>query len=260
MYRNIFFMVFTMILLSQNTRSQPVLTYELTSSEKCAHVTNGTSKQILAPSVLDWYLGKYQNDRRRGFFQWNLPDEVIPDGSTINSARLVMHVSPWGHSYELSVRLYGMESDINQASAQLLWERSDWFNNQTQYYIGYASSTNHDVDISFNAGSDFTDAIQAALNNDFFTLGVLEEREVLYEYPFRLVGLDVKLEIHYTPPPKQVLVDQKRFDEITSFSTVGRWEGILKIFLGYFEAFERKAESILALVRVQSGIPIVGHC
>jgi len=53
MYRILFFSLFLMFLLSKNTQSQPNLTYELTSSEKCAHVTNGTNKQVLSPSTLD---------------------------------------------------------------------------------------------------------------------------------------------------------------------------------------------------------------
>jgi len=225
MYRMLFFSVFLMFLLFKNTQSQPNLTYELTSSEKCAHVTNGINKQILSPSSLDWYLGTYQGDRRRGFFQWSLPDNVIPDGSTINSARLYMHVSPFGHSYEMNAVLYGMELDLDQATAQLLWQRSDWFNNQTEYHIGFATSTNYTVDETFSSGSDFTNAIETALSDDFFTLGVVELRETSHQYPFRLIGLDVKLEIHYTPPSQQVLVDQKRFDNITSIGSVGRWEG-----------------------------------
>lgn len=226
MYRYLFFIVMFCGVVSQPSRSQPNFTYELTSSEKCAHVTDGTSKQILPPAAVDWYLGKDSDgNRRRGFFQWSLPDEIIPDGSTVNSVRLYMRVSPDGHRMELAAILYGMELDVDQASAQLLWQRSDYFNGQVEYRIGSASSTNYVVDETFESGSDFAKAIESALVDNFFTLGVVEQREITQSYPFRLTGLDVKLEIHYTPPQQEVLVDQKRFDNVTPFEGMGLWEG-----------------------------------
>lgn len=226
MYKSIFAIVFALVLLSQDAVSQPNLIYPLTSSEKCAHVTNGTNKQILQPNGLDFYFGKnYYGDRRRGFFYWSLPDNVIPDGSTINSVRLYMHVSPDGHSFELHAILYSLEVDPEEATAQLLWQRTDWFNNQTEYHIGFAQSTNYTVDQTYDSDSDFANAIEAALSDDFFTLGVVESREVIQTYPFNAVGADIKLEINFTPPPQNVEVDQKRSDDITSIGTVGRWEG-----------------------------------
>jgi hypothetical protein len=200
-------------------------TYQLQRSNKCALVINGQTKQYPAYCTVIW-LGNSGYDRQRAFFQWNLPDEVIPDGSDVVSARLyISHIRNLDGSVELHAGLFSLELDVETASAQTLWERTDYFTNHWDYYIGSATAENFIIDETFVDGSDFTDAIEQSLADDFFTLGIIDFNEVLQEYRYQTSNCDVELEIVFNRPPVNVTVDQKRSDEQTSIGTIGRWEG-----------------------------------
>ena len=206
--------------------SQGQGTFELQESDVSAYVVNGVNKQITQNGTVTWWVGRLGTEKHRAFFQWNLPDEVIPDGSEIVSAHLYMTgIRNQGGSTELVAGFFDMQVELESATPQILWDRTDWFNNHFDYYIGGAEAENYIIDVTFTSGSDFTDAIEQSLTNDFFTMGIIDFNEVLHEFWYRFCNCDVKLEITFNRPSVNVIVDQKRSDGITSIDSVGRWEG-----------------------------------
>ncbi|MBD3225875.1 MAG: hypothetical protein GF313_14195 [Caldithrix sp.] len=201
-------------------------TYSLTISDKSARVLNGNSKSMFSYCTIFPGLGRDGNQKYRSFFQWPLPDDQIPDGSTVTSARLyITSIELINTTNEVDAGLYSVEIDIENASAQTLWDRTNWFfNNLHYYYIGPAQSQNYVIDKTFQQGSDFTTALEKAIEDDYFALGIIEFREETHEYAYKLNNCEVKLEFHYTLPTIEVTVDQKRSDG-ASVGHIGRWEG-----------------------------------
>ena len=221
MKKLIIFLLF-LALTGNKVNAQWQQTYPLSNSDKTAIVKNGNTKSMLSYCSVSFYIGNDGSNKNRAFFQWDLSDNIIPDGSTIKSARLYITGITNNDNVQLDARLYSVRMDLNEATADSLWARTDWFNNRTDYYITYASSQLGVIDQSYNEGSTFTDALQTALADDYFTLGIIDVREVTHTYDFNLSNCNVNLEIEYETP--NVVIDQKRSDNITSVGVVGKWE------------------------------------
>jgi len=222
MNKTYLFLLLLFAFFISNVQAQWQQTYQLKNSDKTAIVKDGNAKLMQGYCSQGFYVGNDSYHKRRAFFQWNLPDNIIPDGSTIKSARLYITNISNSNNIQMDARLYSVRLDLNQASADSLWARTDLFNNRTDYYITYAQSHSFVIDETYTEGSPFTDALQTAIIDNYFTLGMLDTREVTQTYDFDMTNCYVNLEIQYELP--NVVIDQKRSDNVTSVGAVGKWE------------------------------------
>jgi len=216
-----------------NIYSQDIEILSLRKSDKSLYVgklnSNITKSNLLSYCTSDFMIGKGEEERRRAFFQWNITDDEIPDGSTIKWAHLVITNIQGPTSYlgniELSALFYKLETDLSQATGDYLWDTTDWFNNHKDNYIGYSVSDDFVIDQWFDQLSDFAIAIHDGLYNDYFALGIVSEDEADHEYKYILDNCDVKLEIQFIRPSKEVTLNQVLSDNSTTVGDINRWNG-----------------------------------
>ena len=124
--------------------------YQLQQSDVSCYVQNGSTKHITSyPSLLP--LSHYGSGVQRDFFQWNIPDEVIPDGSTINSVRILITNIESTDNNELVATFFNIGQNLNDASASDLWNATDDFTQS----IGQNQSNNFTIDYTYTSGSPF---------------------------------------------------------------------------------------------------------
>ena len=220
------------------TNAQPVFQYGESIPDICAYVQLNTDdtkyKKILATNAVAYYLGRFPItlERRRAFFQWQLPDSIIPDSSVIHTVHLSMQLSTGGINEPApECNLFSVKLDLNTASASELWSRTDMFNNNYDYFIGRAfgkpysqSSNTMIVDTMYVNGTGVVQAIEEALLDDYFTLGIVEHLEKVATNIYRMAGFDVKLQITFTPPKKSVLVTQVIEGKVNPVDSIGHFE------------------------------------
>jgi hypothetical protein len=201
-------------------------TYPLQRGDRFAYVTKVTEivKHDIPYNSLT-FCGRSGTLKSRAFCQWSLPESVIPDGSNVLSGRIIIrYINP--HSLDLVAHLFSVRTDLNTATGQELWDRTDFFSGNDEYLImGFLQSSDGTLDIPFDSSSPFAEAIEEALSDDFFNLGIVSSNEILHEYYYDFPNSEVKLEIVFERPSVSVTVDQKRSDGITSIGSVGHWEG-----------------------------------
>ncbi|MDI6768004.1 MAG: hypothetical protein QME52_14380, partial [Bacteroidota bacterium] len=173
---------------------------------------------ILSPNTLS-RLGNDGVSKCMLFYKWNITDDLIPDGSTINSARLKMQGS-YGNSTSYIWGFFSnIEMDLTNPGLTVLWDRCF----ETSRAIGTVDSdNNYYIDITFTSGSQFCNAISSSLSSNYFTLGVGERRMLLNQLYWN-INNQVTLEINFTYPPVNTTVDQKLSTNVST-GTVGRWE------------------------------------
>ena len=155
----------------------------------------------------------------RAIIQWNIPDNIIPDNSTINSVRLYLTYTKNGHSIELDAQFSSLPLDIQnltQAQNEQLWQL------MSTTGIGYKTGVNNVLEfISNNPNDDFNLAVKNALVNDRFVLGIrVSVPSNVTELTWTIQNPSITLRIEFTPPTQQVIVDQKLPDN-TSIDSVG---------------------------------------
>jgi hypothetical protein len=142
----------------------------------------------------------------RTLIQWNIPDNSIPDNSTITRVRLYFTYSRIDHSFNLNVDFVSISLDIaslNQTQNNQIWNEF----NTNFIELGYGSN---DVMVfeSNNPNNDFNLAVRNALLNDRFVLGMrayasVSERLWMIENP------SITLELEFEPPTQLVTIDQR---------------------------------------------------
>jgi hypothetical protein len=155
----------------------------------------------------------------RAIIQWNIPDNIIPDNSTINSVRLYLTYAKNSHSIELDAQFSSLPLDIQnltQAQNEQLWQL------MSTTGIGYKTGVNNVLEfISNNPNDDFNLAVENALVNDRFVLGIrVSVPSNVTERTWTIQNPSITLRIEFTPPTQQVKVDQKLPDN-TSIDSVG---------------------------------------
>ena len=156
----------------------------------------------------------------RALIQWNIPDNIIPDNSTINSVRLYLTYTKNGHSIELAAQFSSLPLDIQnltQAQDEQLWQLMGGG-------IGTKTGVNNVLDfISNNPNDDFNLAVKNALVNDRFVLGIrVSIPSSVPERTWTIQNPSITLRIEFTPPTQTVIVEQKLLNN-SSVDSVGLW-------------------------------------
>jgi hypothetical protein len=106
----------------------------------------------------------------RDVYQWDIPDEEIPDYSTINSVQLEFDYSDGSSSSDLFANFYKITSDmIGEDHFIEIFQAMDYTINP----IGSKTGTNHHITFtSSDPNAAFNMAIKDMLPNNKFVLGI----------------------------------------------------------------------------------------
>ena len=163
----------------------------------------------------------------RAVYQWNLPDNLIPDGSEINLIRLTIGCTQITATQELYA--YFIEISNDMVSEDYFDEIFQEMDPGGSSVIGQTLSYNDQLIYESDDPQDpFNQSIGNSLTNDKFVLGVRWNNDVLTtSQTWRLLNhwLDMSLYIEFTAPTQQVTVDQKReSNQLMSGTQVSHWE------------------------------------
>ncbi|HGY54199.1 MAG TPA: T9SS type A sorting domain-containing protein [Caldithrix abyssi] len=195
-------------------------TYGLSMSDVSCYVNNGNTKSN-SVYCSNAPFSHYGGGKRRTFYQWELTDDIIPDGSTITSVRIVISDITSPDNIQLRVNFYNVALDIGSSTGSDLWQKTDDASNA----IGEQQSNDYTIDYTYPEGSGFATAVQNALPSDFFTLGLKDANESTHNYEYQINNCKVKLEIHFKRPSVNVTVNQFLEDQETIVGEVKRWNG-----------------------------------
>ncbi len=150
----------------------------------------------------------------RLFIQWDLPDSQIPDGSHIDSVRLVMDSIRTSGSKQMEAVLFNIENSVYNTETSVLWNATTLYSDS----IAFTKSRFFKIDKTYPAGSKFVQAVQNSLTRDLFTLGI---RNISGELD-TINGLNIKMAFYYTLPSKNVVLNQT-FDGTPGDGAIYRW-------------------------------------
>lgn len=180
-----------------------------------------SGSSTLLPDNVIMYLGKPpSNLAYRDFFQWSLPDNLIPDGTHIIQARLEFIAYKQGGSLDLSGNIFKVSYDITGSTPYTtLYTEAE---NETNYLGTAVALPNGSWSKTFSEGA-FTQAIEEGLGNDRFALAVRASTEILQNYYYNVPSGSATLTIWVAP----ITIDQMRADGTTRLNgkPVGRWNG-----------------------------------
>jgi hypothetical protein len=188
---------------------------------------NGSGPVVSYLQLLNWtcIIGKStvnnETNFGRAIIQWNIPDNIIPDNSTINSVRLYLTYTKNGHSIELEAQFSSLPLDIQnltQAQNEQLWQL------MSTTGIGYKTGVNNVLEfISNNPNDDFNLAVKNALVNDRFVLGIrVSVPSNVTERTWTIQNPSITLRLEFTPPTQTVYVEQKLLNN-SIVDSIGLW-------------------------------------
>jgi hypothetical protein len=122
---------------------------------------------------------------QRAFFQWSLPDQVIPDGCTIDSVRLRFTAPPNGHNNALVYYIMKIPFDLTSSvtDSAIFVSASEFAN---QLYDGQYNP-DYTVDLKWRGPTTLiAQAISGQLSENRFTLGLKANGEGVYQYNWRV--------------------------------------------------------------------------
>ena len=162
---------------------------------------------------------------RRAVYQWNIPDNSIPDNSTISSITLYFTYTKNGHSYELPASFYSISIDIvnpSQAQFNQMWDEMTYPSPTIGTQTGANGVMNFVSNISTNP---FNTAVRNALLNNRFVLGIKwDEKPYVDSRTWNISNSSLILRIEYAPPSQQVTIDQRNSSN-SQVGTLKKWEG-----------------------------------
>jgi Secretion system C-terminal sorting domain len=159
----------------------------------------------------------------RGFYQWNIPDSLVPAGSTVDTVQIHIELYYPGPPAPtvFAVRFYDCSSaDLSNPNLTYLWSVSQGG------YIASETTTTLILDRSYSGPTDLVRRqVQAGLSSHRFILGIQYSNEgPANDSVFQLQNSKVKLRVVFTYPTKSVIVDQQIVSKTTSIDSVGNWE------------------------------------
>jgi hypothetical protein len=182
------------------------------------YIWQSGSSGLLGTNV-SMYLGKPTNQAYRDFFQWDLPDNVIPDGAHITQVKLEFSASPQGGSPQLGAGMYKIDYDLTGSTS---WTTLYAAAENPDNFLGQGSATNGTFSATFTEG-DFTEAVEAGLANNRFALAVRSSYEILWNYWHYVGSGSAELTIWVA---KDTVIADQVFETTNRVegSAVGRWE------------------------------------
>lgn len=142
------------------------------------------------------YTGGSENDRSRALYQWNLDDSMIPDNSEIISINLSFDYDRLGwYTSSMCAYFFSIENDLTDPDLQQIFDYMfpprEMFSAEETSYNKFNLTFNDPEDPDFIA---FSNAINASLINDRFTLGI-RECTYYWDHLYVMITNTVKLTI-----------------------------------------------------------------
>lgn len=162
-------------------------------------------------------------------YTWLIDNQDIPAGLDIVSVKVTIQLSTSApppvlndvNLFSIGTSLTNIDPD-SQSDLNYLWEETD--KNQSTP-IGYVSNVQNIMEQTFTgSGNAVIQALESAVNNNYFTLGLAWK----YEGPtagscYQYVRPNILLEIEYANPPGVVIVNQK-LSSGENTGQVGIWD------------------------------------
>jgi hypothetical protein len=171
----------------------------------------------------------------RAFYQWSLPNNVIPDNVVIDTVQIryeyYMYADPSGN-HPFKANFYNCINDLisgEQSNLSTLW------NNSEDPYKQIASNQTGSQGVlekTYGPGSGMVNVIQSALSSDKFVLGIRYTYETTYDSVWYIKNPTLNLRVVFSYAPVSVIVDQKLSDN-SSIDSVGLWNPTYSIFDKY---------------------------
>lgn len=115
----------------------------------------------------------------RSFYEWSLPDSIIPSGATIDTVELkyeyYMNISG---SHPFHADLYDGGLDLVSPNLNTLWSNSE---NSNYKIAGNQTGSQGAYDKTFGPGSQMVAFVQNELSSKKFTLGITYTYESSYD-------------------------------------------------------------------------------
>src|ERR1035438_6718760 len=165
-------------------------------------------------------IGRYGVVYRRAVYQWNIPDIIIPDNSTIDSLHIPLEYSKSDQN-ELPAGFFAMGEDITDGSQANLTEM---FGEMNFTPLAQQTGTSGVMDFYSNDPNNSLNlAFKNTLPNNRFVLGIRWANE-LADREWFIANSTVTIKVHFTPPQQIVHVDQ--------FLSTGVSVGNIKLYHG----------------------------
>ena len=143
---------------------------------------------------------------QRAVYQWNMDATQIPSGSVIDSAQVFFQYDILAGAYFLPVYYTNIGVDLHSSpNLDTIWNHfSRGIGSGQGYQYGQNGGENSvdSVRTTFPSGSSFVTALQTALSNKKFTLGINYQRDLGNDinYLWEVSDWTVALKIWYNPP------------------------------------------------------------
>ncbi len=215
-------------LFTKIAESQDIFGPDTANYKRYAYKTgsNPTAASELLYNNNVMFIGNDGSTKYRAFYQWNLTDNVIPNGSQIDTVEIFFTYTPFVSTHYIAVGYSDVGEDLKSPDVNSMWNRSDL---GSSYQIGsgqgnkygFQGSQQDTVLSTFGPSSDFCIAVQNALSSDKFTLGLTSNTET-YPYEWQIDNSSFTIRIVYRPPSQNIIVDQKLSNN-ARIDSVGLW-------------------------------------
>lgn len=202
----IFILIFTSNILAQNVWGPEQTDYR---RDLRKYQSNTVISDGLGSLSTQYIIGHESGPLlRRAVYQWNIPENEIPDNSEITLVRLTFSYSKLGAISELPANFYKISYDmIGEDNFDEMFAEM----NYTVQELGYQLGSNNQITFSSsNSNAPFNQAIKNALPQNKFILGIKWDNDLSsFNYTWGITNSSVNLYIEYTPPQQSVTLDQR---------------------------------------------------
>ncbi|MDR3666388.1 MAG: T9SS type A sorting domain-containing protein [Ignavibacteriaceae bacterium] len=169
-------------------------------------------------------IGRSGNSYRNAVYQWNIPDNLIPDNSSIDNIQIYFTYTKSDYSYELPAAFYSLSEDITNGSTSNLGQMwSDMSSTSLDRITGINDNGfSKMIYSSNNSTNPLNVGFRNSLSNNRFVLGVRWDVESVNRQWF-IDNSDVTITVHFTPPQQSVFVDQLLNDGSTRIGKIKLW-------------------------------------
>jgi Secretion system C-terminal sorting domain len=195
---------------SQSTYQRMVLKYN----------SNNPQSTGLSDLQHDLSIGNDGTYKYRVFYQWNIPDILIPAGSTIDTVQIqFQYYYVFSGNHPLPVYYHNAGLDLVSPDLVTLWS-----NAETGMLLGWTTGSQNAMSFTQGPGTGMANAIAGALSSHSFTLGLRYQDEASYDTAWFVKNSTVTLRIVFTRPLHPVIVDQQVTARSSSIDSIDHWE------------------------------------
>jgi hypothetical protein len=160
-----------------------------------------------------------QIDKYRAFYQWDIPDTLVPAGSTIDTVQIQFSYYMEAGNHPLPVRFYSLSEGLVSPNLSTLWSGTE------SGAVAFATGNQNTINVTQSAGSPLVVAVGNALSLHRFVLGIRYEYETSYDSLWKITNSTVILRLTFTRPQHTVTIDQKVVSTSASIDSIDIWGG-----------------------------------